>query len=177
MRPSFHSPRTQAAIKVRADQLRKTDSAIRHLDALNKVALEAGFQNWAHAKRSLPVKLPLLTLRCNWYNRQARLSCQEIIKYPIRLTATQLVAMKLQGGRVSNFLCTDSEDAVEGISDNDLMSRSYADDQYQARYWLDQALRELLFMEVTGLRPRRHSKKAYPLQRGEWLGTTYYPRY
>jgi hypothetical protein len=161
MRYDFATPRSISALKAAASKLRKASPALTQTAALNKAAESYGFANYQHAQRILPDVLPALTLRCRWYDETG--SGTEALKYPMCWTAEQVVAMRLKGARIAAF------EAFDG----GLFHSITASSRYMARYWLVQALRELMVMEATGLRPDL-VKNRLPKVRQEFSGIRYY---
>ncbi|HCF3026440.1 hypothetical protein ACEP28_04975 [Pseudomonas aeruginosa] len=160
MRPTFSTDRSKSALKAAASKLRKETPSLSQTEALNMAAASAGFANYAHAQRTLPEVMPALELRCRW--REGAAGGVELLKYPLPWSAMDIAAMKLKAARVATF---------EPLQDG-LYCSNIASSRYMARYWLVQALRELMLMEVTGLRPDYISKRL-PKTRQEFSGIRY----
>jgi hypothetical protein len=167
MKPSFHAPRSQSALKTRALKMRKVDGSLTHVQALELASTQAGYSNWTHARRVLPEFMKPVVLICPWSDDETQESGFESISYPLPWSAEEIVQLKLQSIRVSAF-------SLGSDSANELRSDNVAANQFMARYWLDQALRELMFMEATSLVPRFFTVKAYPHKRQQWQGNTFY---
>lgn len=167
MKPSFHSPRSQSALKTRASILRKVDASLTQVQALEVASNQAGYSNWTHARRVLPEFMKPVVLITPWADNETQESGFESISYPLPWSAAEIVQFKLKSIRASAF-------SRGPDSANELRSNAVASNQYMARYWLDQALRELMFMEATGLVPRPHTVRAYPHKRQQWQGNTFY---
>ncbi|MGI0646847.1 hypothetical protein ACRCPS_17680 [Pseudomonas aeruginosa] len=160
MRFLFSTPRSISALKSAASKLRKASEGLKQTDALNQAAVAAGFANYTHAQRILPEVMPALTLVCAWREGAAR--GIEQLKYPMPWSAAEIAGMKLKAGRIASFVDFEGE----------LDCNTPATSQESARYWLVQALRELMVMEATGLRPVRVSGKV-PFTREVWSGIRY----
>ncbi|CAD0264223.1 conserved hypothetical protein [Pseudomonas veronii] len=161
MRSTFATPRSISALKTIAARLRKDNSSLTQTEALDKSAQLAGFANYTHAQRNLPEVLRALALRCRW--RDGERKGVEVLKYPLPWSASDVTAMQLKAARVSIFEAFD-----EG-----LYSSAIASSQSMARYWLVQAMRELIMMEATGLRPD-FIKNHLPRVRQEFSGYKYF---
>lgn len=160
MRFSFSTPRSISALKSSAEKLRKSSSTpLTQTEALNEAARQSGFANYTHAQRTLPEKMRALTLSSRW--REGTSKGEEQLKYPIPWTAAEIVAMRLKAGRIAGFAALDDELYCTAIASNSDM----------ARYWLVQALRELMVMEATGLRPD-FVVNHLPRKRHEYRGAT-----
>lgn len=164
MRTTFASPRSISTLKSFADKLRKSSTTpITQVAALQAVARQFGYANYAHAQRSLPEKMRPLALRCRW--REGSSEGAEEISYPLPWTAAQIEAMQLKAGRIADFKTLDGA----------LRCSTTASDRYAARYWLVQALRELMVMDATGLRPSFVANHL-PKKRNEHRGVIDYER-
>ncbi|HGM7876967.1 TPA: hypothetical protein ACKQHR_001562 [Pseudomonas aeruginosa] len=142
MRFSFSTPRSISALKSSAEKLRKSSpTPLTQTEALNEAARRSGFANYTHAKHTLPEKMRALTLSSRW--REGTSKGEEQLKYPVPWTAAEIVSMRLKAGRIAGFAAMDEE----------LYCTTVASSSDMARYWLVQALRELMVMEATGLRP------------------------
>lgn len=160
MRPTFSTPRSKSALKAAASKLRKQTPSLSQTEALNIAAASAGFANYTHAQRTLPEVMTALELRCRW--REGQAGGVEVMKYPLPWAAMDVAAMKLKAARVATF------EALQDV----LCCSNIASSRYMARYWLVQALRELMLMEVTGLRPDYIGKRL-PKSRQEFSGIRY----
>lgn len=167
MKPSIHAPRSQSALKTHASKLRKADASLTQVRALELASTQAGYSNWTHARRVLPEFMKPVVLITPWSDKETQESGFESISYPLPWSAAEIVQLKLKSIRASAF-------SLGPESANELRSDVLASNQYKARYWLDQALRELMFMEATGLVPRYFTVRAYPHKRQEWHGNTFY---
>lgn len=161
MRSSFSTPRSISALKAVASKLQKAAPQLTHTEALQLAAKKAGFANFQHAQRTLPEVMKALTLRCSWHDDSAKGT--ELLKYPLPWTAESIVAMRLKAARIATF----------EVFDDELCCSEVASSRYMARYWLVQALRELMVIEVTGLKPD-FLKNRLPKVRQEFNGTKYY---
>lgn len=161
---TFESPRSISALKKLASQLRAENVAMAQHEALNRAANAAGFSNYKHAQRHLPDVMRLLTIRVRWRNDAS--SGVESLSYPFPWSADDVVAMKLRGARIA---------ASWASAPQSLTHSSIADSQYSARVWATQCVRELMFMEATGLRPVFISN-VLPRRRIQFMGETGYER-
>ncbi|HEP8970119.1 TPA: hypothetical protein VDU83_002455, partial [Pseudomonas aeruginosa] len=161
MRISFATPRSISAIKGAASKRRKAVPSLSQTQALDLVAKEAGFSNYIHAKRQLPEIMRLLTLKCRWRDGSERGT--EVLSYPFPWNPSEVVAMRLRGARIAWF---------EAFLDDGLIYKDIVHSQRMARDWLVQALRELMVIEATGLRPDYIGNRL-PAQRKEFAGTQY----
>jgi len=161
MRTSFFTPRSISALRAAASRLRKASSQLTQTEALNLAAANAGFANFTHAQRTLPEVMKALTLRCRWRDDSAKGT--EVLKYPLPWTAEGVVSMRLKAARIASF----------EVFEDGLFCSEIASNRYMARYWLVQALRELMVIEATGLRPD-YPKNRLPKVRQEFNGTKYF---
>lgn len=161
MRISFATPRSISAIKVKASKLRKATPSLTQSQALDLIAKDAGFSNYVHAKRQLPEVMHLFTLRCRWRDGKDR--GDEVLRYPLPWTPSEVLSMRLRGARIGWF---------EAYLDDGLIYKDIVTSQQMARDWLVQALRELLVIEATGLRPDYVGNRV-PARQKEYAGTKY----
>lgn len=159
---TFDSPRSISALKKHADQLRDSNPEMRQHEALNRAAALAGYSNYKHAQRHLPDVMRLLTIRVRW--RSDTSSGVESLAYPFPWNAEEVVAMKLRAVRVA---------ATWASGPQALTLSTIADSSYSARVWAVQCVRELMFMEATGLRPNFISR-VLPRKRVSFMGETGY---
>lgn len=163
MRTTFFTPRSTSALKAAASKLQKDTPSLTRTQALDRAAVIAGFANYAHAQRNLPEVMRALTLRCRWRDGPAKGT--EVLKYPLPWSADEVAAMRLKAGRIASF----------SPFDDGLFCSDIAATRYMARYWIVQALRELLVMQVTGFKPD-YTKNHLPRVRRESIEKTYYER-
>lgn len=161
---TFESPRSISALKKLASQLRAGNAEMAQHEALNRAANAAGFSNYKHAQRHLPEVMRLLTIRVRWRNDKS--SGVESLSYPFPWSADAVVAMKLRAVRIATSWASTPQS---------LTHSTIADFQYSARVWATQCVRELMFMEATGLRPNFISHML-PRRRIKFMGETGYER-
>lgn len=162
----FNSPRSISALKCAADRLQAADPSLKRQKSLDRAAGQAGYVNWLHACNHLPDRMPALSLECRWRAEPTARAVQaERLSYPMPWDVQQVLAARYRAGRIAEFNFAASSDR--------LVCRSTADGQNMARNWIDQALRELLVIEVTGLIPSPNMVRAYPTARAQFQGIPY----
>ncbi|MBX8521174.1 DUF5623 domain-containing protein [Pseudomonas cichorii] len=153
MDQSYTPPSTIAGISRLAKTICR-DRGIKHTLALDQAAQIAGFQNHKHAKRQLalvtpPEPLQSLYLTVYWHDREAQPfsgRCTVEVQLP-QSTLNFLPSLKARGYWLLGGFELESADH--------LRARSNATSQERAQKRIMDAVRELQFCAVTGLRPMR----------------------
>lgn len=152
-------PSTINGIKRHAKQIKKANG-VTHNEALDIAAKKASFENYKHARKQLQTSNFTksdyqLFFTVYWYDRQSRKAGREVLEVelsiPLHEIATKSELKKANG--LSWFRLALPDHFV-----NDDISRS----QEQAREKICLAVRELRFMEATGLKPTNDYEAAYP---------------
>lgn len=154
-------PSTIGGIKRRAKQLKKANG-VPHYEALDIAARIASFENFAHARNQLQNSNVInsgnqLFFTVYWYDRKSdkyktgREVLEIELSMPLLEIATKSELKKSNG--LSWFRLASPDHFV-----NDHVCQS----QKAARNKICKAVRELRFIEATGLKPSRDYKAAYP---------------
>jgi len=168
-------PTTIVGIKRLAKQLSRS-STLLHAAALDQAARSANFANYAHACRVLKdasigsEALPLF-LTIYWYDAKERRLGRETLKIGLARPFLDLCTkneMKLSRGL----------SWMRAVADDHLVSDTIAQSQSYAREIVCKAVRELRFMEHTGLKPCKSYGRAYPTgNSGSKLPNSDHPSY
>ncbi len=156
-------PTTLVGIKRLANQTKKA-TCVTHNEALNAASEKAGFENFAHARRSLLSNDNAasaghsLYLTYYWYERKPFRSGRETIK--VRLSRPLPEICSKQGLKLERTLSR-----LRLAAPDHLVADTVAEYQDFARGELCKAIRALRFMEATGLVPsdNRRGRKATAL--------------
>ena len=152
-------PNTIGGIKRYAKQIKK-EYGIPHSEALNKAAQKACFENYSHALNSLSESKATksqyrLFFSTYWHDKSSRTFGREVLEIklpkPLLEIATKSDMKKANG--LSWFRLASLDHFV-----HDQVIRS----QETARDSICKAVRELRFMEATGLKPTNDYEAAYP---------------
>lgn len=152
-------PSTLGGIKRHAKQLKKTNE-ISHSKALDIAAKRASFMNYAHALNQLKSVNTLksgyqLFFTVYWYDPRGHKTGREVLE--IELSASLLKIASKGEFRRSNYLSSFRLASKDHFV-NDHVSYS----QNEAIKTICKAVRELRFMEATGLKPSDDYNAAYP---------------
>lgn len=152
-------PSTIGGIKRHAKQLKKVNG-VPHHKALDIAAQSASFENFAHARNQLQSPNAInsdyqLFFTVYWYDRKNRKAGREVLK--IELSACLLEIASKSEFKRSNGLSWFRLASLDHFV-NDHISHS----QSEAIKKICKAVRELRFMEATGLKPSKDYNAAYP---------------
>lgn len=164
MTSSIQSPRTLNGVKHRASLLEKSEGCTR-TQALNLASQLAGLSNWNAARRVLPESMPVTCIEARWIDRANGQQGTETLTYPFPRHVGEMFAPRKAGPRLAMFSL---------VGPDQLMTKEFSSSQAMARGWAVEALRALMFMEATGLKPVNRAGIAYPRKRQTYLGRTYY---
>lgn len=151
-------PNSIGGIKHRADSLRKAAPGLTRKQALDLSAQQAGFHNYAHARRMLsPDATYPLTIRASWYDQDKGLRGME--ELTIRLSKPWSELIRLE--QLANSHRTSR--LYRGIEPDTLEFRyGRGHTQESGRRMVCEAARAFAFMDATGLRPSSGRSRAYP---------------
>lgn len=152
-------PSTIGGIKRRAKQIKKANGVTHH-EALDIAAQSASFENFAHARNQLQNSKKIqsgyqLFFTVYWNDRQSYKSGREVLEIELAMPLLEIATnreLKRSNG-LSWFRLASPDHFV-----HDDVSSS----QEQARQKICKAVRELRFIEATGLKPSNDYKAAYP---------------
>jgi hypothetical protein len=152
-------PTTLVGIKRLANQL-KSERDLPHTEALNAAAGAAGFQNFAHAQRSLrdapPAAVPRhpVWLTAYWRDKELGTEGRESLRLELDAPWTTLIDLaKLKKHRGFSGFWALAPDHME--------ERYVQDSQSQARNMICRAARTFQFMDATGLQPSKASSRVF----------------
>lgn len=152
-------PSTLKGVKRLATQARKKHG-IKHADALDLAAQVAGYSNYRHALRVLPLnerssRHHTVLLTAYWYDKDDHRVGRETLK--VRLSKPILEICSRSNLKIVRGFGTMRMVATDHFVDDELSgSQSYA------RSVICKAERSVRFMEHTGLQPFRHRGTSYP---------------
>lgn len=152
-------PSTLGGIKRHAKQIKKSDRLPHHV-ALDIAAQKASFSNYAHAHHQLENRTIIpsahhLFFSVFWYDRKSRKVGREVLE-------VSLSKPLLEIANRNEFKKTHFMGWFRLASPDHFVNDSISSSKEQAREAICKAVRELRFMETTGLIPCTHSKAMYP---------------
>lgn len=151
------SPKTIDGIKSLAKAIKKREG-IKHAEALDQAALQAGYSNFRNAQRNIFPKNSSLGkvsvfISAAWRDRSTKTSGQEVLE--LHFDTQILESLKPSNLKNCNYLWHFKIRASDHLE-----MKTNTDSQYRARQSIVQAARALQFISATGLRPSRSSTKA-----------------
>ena len=152
-------PSTIGGIKRHAKQLKKMNG-VPHHEALDIAARNASFENFSHARNQLQNLNEInsgyqLFFTIYWYDRQSRKAGREVLEIELSMPLLEIATkseLKKSNG-LEWFRLASPDHFV-----NDHVGHS----QNEARNKIFKAVRGLMFIEATGLKPSKDYKAAYP---------------
>ena len=153
----YIQPSTIGGIKRRAKQL-KNAHGVPHYEALNIAAKSASFENFAHACKQLQNSNSIksdyqLFFTVYWYNRESYKAGREVIEIELSMPLVK-IATKSELKKSNSWFRLAAADHF--VNDH------VCDSQTAARKKICEAVRELRFMEATGLKHSKDDKAGYP---------------
>lgn len=157
MRNEQIQPSTLDGIKRLASQIKKTEG-VRHHQALDVAAQAASFENFRHARNTLS------SARHHDYRKLNRELFLTIYWYDQDSSSIGRETLRIEFAKSLSELCTKSDRKFSRdlsrfrlVADDHLVSDDLSQSQDFARRKICSTVRELRFMEATGLKPSRGS--------------------
>lgn len=145
----------------RAAKKLKRELGTTYTEALDGIAIQAGYQNYAHALRAYEATSAApprfrVQLERFWFEKATRMSGTERLTIELSQPLTELIRLHHFKGYLSG---------VEARGDDFLVGTGRDESRDRARFEVCRLARALQFMEATGLKPSR-SRRCYP--KGLW---------
>jgi hypothetical protein len=157
-------PTTLSGIKSLAGDLKKS-LGIKHFEALQQASIAAGYQNLAHARAALAHAAPASAASLP---RHTTIILRHWKDRDNKQTGTEALAIDLAhpfGELIPSQEVMEKHNLLHGYwvyDRNQLIATSMDSAQAIAHFTICQTARVLQFMDVTGLRPSRSTRRIYP---------------
>lgn len=151
-------PSTLDGIKRYAKALKSSEN-LKHSTALDAAAVAGGFHNYTHARRHLENNLVrpqtyLAYITADWRIEKTLERGQETLLVNLAMPLNEMVSTThLKKSHLADFRFS---------APDHLIHKFVANSQSSARRHACAAARTLIFMETTGFRPARSTRRAYP---------------